>query len=224
MQPDNVNEIAKRIQRYWYEDGIWEIGFGAINLLLGLFYLLVSAADWVGPLAIVILLLQVGVIFGAFLLANRLVKFLKERITYPRTGYVAYRKPASSSRLKRGIASALIAAVAGGLVGALASIPSAANRMPLIMAVIYAGVLIYFGYRFKLTRMYAIAVLTILWGYWISRFARTDTLGSAVFFGGTGTLILLSGIATLLLYLRRTHPAEKDLMDISLPESQQEKP
>ncbi len=223
MQPDNVNEIAKRTQRYWYEDGIWEIGFGAINILLSLFYLLVAPINWVGPLSFVLVLLQVGVILGAFLIINRLVAFLKERITYPRTGYVAYRKPASSARLKRAMYAALIAVGVGVLVGALEAIPSAQNRTALVMAIVYAAVLIYFGFRFSLARMYAVAALVILWGYWISRFSLTDLYNSAVFFGGAGLLILLSGVATLLLYLRRTQPAANDLMDITLPDNEQNK-
>jgi hypothetical protein len=36
-------------------------------------------------------------------------------------------------------------------------------------------------------------------------------------------LIVLSGIATLLLYMRRTQPAANDLMDISLPDNEQNK-
>ncbi len=223
MQPDSIKEITKRTQRYWYEDGIWEIGFGAINLLLGLFYLLVAPINWVGPLSFVLVLLQVGVVLGAFRIINRLVTLLKERITYPRTGYVAYRKPASISRLKRAIYTALIAGGIGALVGALETIPSAQNRTALVMAIVYAAVLIYFGFRFSLARMYAVVALVILWGYWISRFALTDLYSSAAFFGGVGALILASGFITLLLYLRRTQPANKDLFDTALPDDQLDK-
>jgi hypothetical protein len=184
-----------------------------VNALLGVFYILTSRLNLEGPLSMLIPVLQMLVLVGLFLTINRVVKFLKERITYPRTGYVAYRKPTPSTRLKKIILTAIIAAGVGALVGGLAAIPQAANRMPLVISVIMACTLIYIGYRFSLARLYIVATLTILWGFIASRFLTNDVYSTGAFFTGYGLLILLSGAVTLFIYLRRTHPAEDDGWD-----------
>jgi hypothetical protein len=204
MQRDPVIEATKRAQRYWYEDGIWEIGFGLLNLLLCGYYFLVQFERWAGPLVFIPLLLQVALIIGAGWLINRVVTFLKERITYPRTGYVAYRKLSPMSRLKRMLLTGAIAMVTAGLVGAVAATGGEKSIVPLAAGALLAGVMVYLGYRFGLARMYGMAVLLVILGGGIFISGLSDTQGSAVFFGGFGLLLLLSGGLTLLVYLRRT--------------------
>jgi hypothetical protein len=222
MQSDPVNDITKRTQRYWYVDGIWEIGFGLVNTLLGSFYLLTARLDWKGPLSSLLVVLQMGVLIGLFMTIHKVVTFLKERITYPRTGYVAYRKPALSTRLKKALLTALLAAGIAALVGGLAAVRLTANRMPLVISVILAGTLIFLGYRFSLVRLYIIAALTIVWGYTVSLYPLSDLSSTGAFFAGFGLLILFSGAVTLFFYLRRTHPATEDLLDAPLPENYQD--
>ncbi len=219
MQLDPVQNIAKRTQRYWYEDGIWEIAFGLTNALLGSFFLLTARIDWNGPLSILLMLLQMAVLLGLFLSMNRVVRFLKERITYRRTGYVAYRRPAPSARLKKGLLTALLAAGMAALVGGLAAIQQTANRMPLVISVILAGALVYIGYRFSLVRLYLIAALTIGWGFALSFIPLGDLYSTGAFFAGYGLLVLLSGLGTLSIYLRRTRPASEDMLDAILQEN-----
>lgn len=77
MQKDPVQEISKRTQRYWFEDGIWEIGFGLVNAFLGVFYLVTAQIHWEGPLSIFLMLLQMGVLISCFALINRVVVYLK---------------------------------------------------------------------------------------------------------------------------------------------------
>lgn len=223
MQPDPVNDITKRTQRYWYEDGIWEIGFGLANALLGFFYLLTANLNWEGPYAILLVALQMGLLIGLFMTINKVVIFLKERITYPRTGYVAYRKPAPSTRLKKILRTALLAAGTAALVSGLATIQAAANQMPLVISVILAGTLVFIGYHFSLVRLYITAALTIVWGYILSRYPFSDPYSTGAFFAGFGLLILFSGAITLYIYLRRTHPVANDLLDVSFPGNDQDK-
>ena len=219
MQPDPVNAIAKRTQRYWYQDGIWEIGFGLVNALLGCFYLLTAGLNWEGSLSMLLPLLQMVVLIGLFFMINRIVVFLKERITYPRTGYVAYRKPASSTRLKKILLAGLLAAGMGALVGGLATLQQTANRMPLVISIILASTVIFIGYRFNLVRLYIIAALTIVWGYGVSLYPLGDLYSTGAFFAGFGLLILLSGAVTLFIYMRRTQPAEEEMLNAILPEN-----
>src|SRR5512133_1902856 len=130
IQNNSTEEIKKRAQRYWYEDGIWEIAFGLINALLGGYLLITAQFSWSGPLAIVLLLLQMAVIIGMFWSINKIVKYMKERITYPRTGYVAYRRPAPGARLKRVLLMIGISAGIGAFIAALSALKVTPNRLP----------------------------------------------------------------------------------------------
>lgn len=207
MNHDPVKDIEKRTQRYWYEDGIWEIGFGLVNALLGVFYLLTNQMSWDGPLSIVLAVLQMAVIVGAFYSINFFVKYLKEHITYPRTGYVVYRRPVGTARVKRFVLVILMAAGTAAVVGFVAAFNATPNQMPLIIGAILAGTLGYLSYRMRLLRLAVNAVLTVLIGVAVSLANLSDHLSTGVFFAAFGALIFLSGGLALLRYLRRTRPA-----------------
>ena len=72
--------------------GIWELSFGAINLILGVFFLVSASFDWERPVEPPFDASSNGCNHRLFRGFNRVAAFLKERITYPRTGYVAYRR------------------------------------------------------------------------------------------------------------------------------------
>lgn len=96
--------LSWRVKQYWFEDGLAEAVTGAGFLLLALVLALSTrwAQPWSGAL-------QALVIF-AFVLGNRwVVQRLKWRITYPRTGYLAYPRPDKATRALR----SLVAFVAG---------------------------------------------------------------------------------------------------------------
>lgn len=84
-----IDRVIRRTQRYWYEDGLTEIGLGALYLGIGL----IAAAQVVlppGPLVLAISVLGLPVLFlaGGWAL-KRGIAAAKEQVTYPRTGYVA---------------------------------------------------------------------------------------------------------------------------------------
>lgn len=211
MRDYTIDEITKRTQRYFYEDGIWEIGFGLVNFLLAAFFLIASSIDWVGPLALVIALLQMGVVVGSYLLINRVVRYLKERITYPRTGYVSYRKPAARARLKRIGITALISCSLAALVSIIATIRMMENAMPLVIGIMMAAALVYLGVRLNFLRLYFIAGFVLVLGYLLSLVSLPSMKSTSVFFGGLGLLLIVSGGLTLLDYMRRTRPADESM-------------
>lgn len=213
MNKETMQMIEQRAQRYWYEDGIWEIGFGLINLLLGIFFLLTSRVNWVGPLALVMVALQLGVFLGAFWLIGKVVRLLKERITYPRTGYVAYRRRPASARARQVVLAAAISAGIGGLTAVLATLESTENRMPMVTGLFLALALVFLGRRFSLQRMYIQAALVLLLGFGISQGPFTMDISTGAFFSGFGLLMMISGVIVLIGYLRRTAPADGDIPD-----------
>jgi hypothetical protein len=219
MQNDPVEEIAKRTQRYWFEDGLWEIAFGLVNALLAGFYFLVLYLDRLGISGGIVLVLQMVVIVGAFLGMGRLVKFFKERITYPRTGFVAYHKPSPVTRLKRILRTIFISAFMAALISMIAVIQlnRGLNLTALVTGALLAAALVYFGYRFDLVRMYLIASLVFLLGLALSLSPIADELAIAVFFAGLGLLMILSGGITLAIYLRSSQTNAGDQSDYESP-------
>lgn len=216
MQPnDPVLEMKKKTERYWYEDGIWEIGYGLANVLLGGFFLLSNSLSVEGLWNILWLFVQLGVVIGVIFFVSYFVRMLKERITYPRTGYIAYAKPPVSRRVKRIVFTALFSAGIAFVIGIFNTYQKTGNHMALITATIFSGALVYLGYRFTLVRFYVIAAFTLLFGYGMSLLDLNLDLSMAVVFIGFGVLVLCSGLVALINYLRRTHPV--DLEDIDLP-------
>lgn len=206
MNLPSIETTRKRTERYWYEDGIWEIGFGLINLLLAGYF---GAAEWVLANRLpapVLAILQMATLLGIFWLMARVVRFLKERITYPRTGYVAYRRGPLKQRARRVL---LISLVSGGLAAALVLISASStlhSSTPIITGVVMSGMIVYLAVRFNLLRMYGLAVLTLAFSIITALLPVSETSGRVLFFGSYGLVFLLSGCLVLAGYLRRTQP------------------
>ena len=209
-QPDPLKDVTRRTERYWYEDGLWEISFGLVYAALAGYYILVQRLGWfrlVGPISLISPFLQVFEMLGIFWVGGRLVKYLKEHITYPRTGYVSYRKPAKQSRIRRIFLAGAISAVVAAVVAVMASFSTLQNQMPLIISLPMAGALVYLGYRFNLARMFVIATLMVVSGYVVSMLSLDEDIVIALFFGTLAALLIVSGLITFALYLLRTKPA-----------------
>jgi hypothetical protein len=110
-----LRDLEQRPQRYWNADGIPELVMGLVWVLWGVALLIGEAlpqgqgqqAYWLVMPAILVLS---G--FGA----NWLVKQLKERLTYPRAGFVTYREPGRATRLLSAGVAVLAAATLAFLI------------------------------------------------------------------------------------------------------------
>jgi len=113
---DAVQKTIRRTRQYWHVDGFAEIWVGLLFLLIGLIFYgqaLVPARSAAG--------ISLQFAFPALFLvgmwiARPLIKGLKERVTYPRTGYVAYQRPPRRTRLIGGAVAAIIAVLIASLV------------------------------------------------------------------------------------------------------------
>jgi len=86
-----MNEIRaarRRAQRYRFSDGIGELVTGSVLALIGTGFLISDALN-----SDTLRIVSLGVAFALALLGFLTVRFLKEWITYPRTGYVRPPKP-----------------------------------------------------------------------------------------------------------------------------------
>ena len=203
---NDIDKVIQRTHRYWYEDGLAEIATGCIFVVGGLFLSMMCFARPGSPLACIIAIGFLGLFAFGGLAVSRVVKALKNRVTYPRTGYVSYRRPESNRRRRPivaglGIALGMLSIVLSK-VHALAWLVS----MPMVEGLIVGGILLYLGYRLGLTRFYVLAFLSTLIGVVASLGGLGNALGSAAYFGALGVAQTVSGLFTLRAYLSKTKP------------------
>lgn len=197
-------DIERRIRRYWLEDGLAELGIGCLFAVVGLAFVVgaLSSNDTARAVAVAAILAVVGI--GA-IASHFLIKAVKERVTYPRTGYVEYRR--SGSRVRYVAAVAIVAVLSGSAVAAQGG---AVNRTLALQALTLAVTLCVPAYRFGLLRFYVLAAATLAAGAiaWVA--ALDEVAGSALIYGSAGLLLLLSGGWTLRGYLRRAGEPDAD--------------
>lgn len=221
---DDLDKVVQRTQRYWYQDGLPEIAVGFLFLVGGLAVSLM-ANPIVDPGTTLALLLALGllllsmaavIVLGRGL--RRTLEAIKSRVTYPRTGYVSYRRPAPRPRTlpaKIGlwVALMLISMVVGGVLGyvlgmlAAAGLPMWVLSMSTTQGVLLAIALVIMGYRYGLVRFYVLAVLSLVTGV-LAALNDMAFGGAALYFVTMGAILALSGLATLAIYLWRNRLPE----------------
>ncbi len=201
---DPVNEMIKRTQRYWYVDGISEIGVGVLFVLLGLSFFVIA---WLAPLSplqgwIVAIGQPLLVILGMWII-RRIIVWAKEHITYPRTGYVVYQRSSGVRRWQRAIRAGVIAAVAGGGVALLQGVIGV-DWVPVVSGVLLGMAMLVLNLRLGLLRFGLLALYAVVWGLVTAALQLPSTLSAGVFFGGFGLFWAISGTIVLIRYLRNT--------------------
>lgn len=207
---DQIDVIIKKTQRYWYVDGLSEIGAGVVIFLSGLFYLLV----WRLPLQEAkALLLGLGMpllIIAGCVGVRWLVGQAKERITYPRTGYIEYRRPKSGRRWVVGLVAGVISAGTTAIL---------INFMPAVLErfiIAFTGVLVFFSLsllslRVGVWRLMGAGAAALAGGLAASWLDLPYPLNIALFLCAFGSAFLVSGGLTLRNYLARTRlPAQEN--------------
>ncbi len=203
----DTNQIRRRTLQYWHVDGLTEIAFGAVLLVLGAYFFAQSVLPPASLLYQILDMAFVLLLIGSIFLARIFVSALKNRLTYPRTGYVAYPKMRRSQRLV-GVALALsISSLVGGLI---ASAPASLAWMPAISALILSAVLCFLGFRFGLWRFFGLGILVLVAGVALALAGIGNLRGAAIFYTLAGTAVILSGSLTLRAYLRNHPPVQED--------------
>ena len=194
-------DVEQRVKRYWYEDGIVELAIGGMFILLGLYFGL-QGIFGEGSRASVIM--QVGlfvVVFGGIVGVQWVVNTLKAKLTYPRTGYVEYRKDGQDIKKQRnifmGVALALLAASI-----VLFDFFLYLDSMILGTGVIVGAIFIALrGKSTGVTRFYVMGVFSILFGVGLSLDKLSQEYNLALFYGLFGVVVMISGGLVLRDYL-----------------------
>lgn len=111
---DQLRDLDHRPQRYWNIDGIPELVMGLVWMLWGAALIVGDALPRGAAAGLYWIVVPAILVLSGFA-ANWVVRRLKQRVTYPRTGYIAYRDPGPRARLATGAvviaAAATIAAI-----------------------------------------------------------------------------------------------------------------
>jgi hypothetical protein len=199
----DVDKVEKRTLQYFYSDGLTEIALGLIFLLLGGYIFGQAAVPEGSPWNAAISILSVFVILSSGFLVNRFLRFFKRRITYPRTGYVAYKKKEQNPKRR------WAAAIAGGVIGfALSGLfvisPTTKALFPALNGLLLAVAVLLFANKVGLVRFYMLAAASAIIGFAVTAAGVGDIKGVSLYYGLFGAAVTLSGLATLVLYLRKS--------------------
>lgn len=209
---DDLQKSRMRSISYWFVDGISEIGTGLVITLMGclflILYILPTGSKWNWVLAYG----QPVIIVAAFLVVSRLVKIFKERVTFPRTGYVSYMQPKTNQRIKRGVLAGATAA-AVSILTTLISGKLDPRFTPLFMGALLALAMIVFAFYYGIKRFYFVALFTFSTGALLCWLNVPNALSSSLVFVSTGGSMMLAGLAALIHYLRTTEPASVEEME-----------
>ncbi len=202
----NINDVMRNTRKYWYVDGLSEIAGGVLLILIGVSYYLSALIPNIIIRSLMLGLGQPVIIIGGSILIGRVVKKIKENLTYPRTGYLSFRRR-KSRKISRILYGAVVGLLVGVVVGFFTSIiPD--RIIPLVTSLFMAVLIGFIGYQNNVPRFYAVSAFTAIWGTVLSVLNLPGVLPYLALFVGVGFLWLISGGWTLSAYLRSTTPAE----------------
>ncbi len=198
----DIKKIEKRTIQSFYQDGLTEIALGLIFLILGGYFVAQSAAPAGSTLEDVLnILFFAAIVLGGFGV-NRLLRFFKRRITYPRAGYVSFKKEKPSP--KRRTATAIVAMVISASLAALYGLsPSFRTLYPAINGLLFAVAALFIANRIGLIRFFVLAAVSAVIGVSLAAAGAGGFRGLALFYLLFGAAAFVSGLAALIVFLRR---------------------
>lgn len=201
----SIDDVMRRTYRYYYEDGLAETAVGILFFIIGLALLGWLTIQSSPILGIMMVILSILLIFGGTLFVQKVLPSLKERLVYPRTGKVVYRREEQepTKRTNRWLMLLMLAVFVLAML-----LPERFNQMALLEGVLLGVLFVYLGYRVKVNRFYLLGGAALLVALASMMLFSDDIRSSAFTFGGTGLILLISGLIVLVRYLRRYPQAE----------------
>ena len=185
----NINQMMQNTQRYWYQDGISDLGMGGWLLLIGVFFAAESLTPPGSPLWAVWGLGMPLALIGGGLAVSWAVKRAKSRLTFPRTGFVEYERKGLAGIVRLVGAGLAGAAVATGMVLIYWQIKS----LSLIFGVAFLGAFGFLGYRVRVWRYVFLGLWCFVLGIATSAVSLSLEQSSAIFYIGAGVGMIVLG-------------------------------
>ena len=208
----NTQNTLNRAYAHWLKDGIFEIGFGILLAGVGTLRAIIHFAGQKTP---AYYWLSAGLFVFMFVVAwggKRFGETLKERITYPRTGFMAFKPRTYNFKSILGfLALFILAGVLGGVVGMLATQPNQqeiGGIVPITQGIVGAMIFAYAAIRVELKRLYYPAVFSLGIGLVIGTLGVGVVLGLSFFYLSIGLIMIVTGGVALVQFLRSHEPVD----------------
>jgi hypothetical protein len=202
-----MNDVVQRTRQYWFADGLVELSVGSTFLILGLYFYLQSILPSSSPLMFIIQASFVLLLFGIIFLSRYLVKVLKDHMTFPRTGYVSYKR----ANIKQRILSISVSLIIASLILLMfITTPLSIQWLPAVTGSIVAVMWLISAIRIRLHRFYLQATVSAIMGVALSLLSWEIFFSLAIYYSAMGLILVISGGLTLCRYLRVSPPIETD--------------
>ncbi|TDB37954.1 MAG: hypothetical protein D9V44_07860 [Actinobacteria bacterium] len=205
---DEITRTQRKTQAYWLVDGIGEVAGGTALALVGAL-LVLSSVTGTEPFGTIALF---AMIF-AFPASAAVVRALKTRITYPRTGYVKYPEPSGRRRAHIAAVAIVVAVVVAGLAR---SGGAADLNGPLWQAFVgaagaaVAAVLVVRAIRSRMRRFFLSALVVLAGAGAAIAYDLGMTGGLGAVWLSLGIASIATGVAAFVSYIREHPVAEPE--------------
>lgn len=210
----DTDTTLKHAYAHWFEDGIFEIGFGMLLAGVGTLRAIIHFASgnpaayfW---LSAGLLFFMIGFVWGS----RRIGQALKARITYPRTGFMAFKPRTHNYKF---ILSWLIALILAGILGAMVGVlavqadqTQAGAIVTITLGLVGALAFSIAAQRLGVKRFYYLAAISLGLGLLISALRVGVVLGLSFFYLSIGLAMIVAGGLALVLFLRSHEPVDLD--------------
>lgn len=195
------HDAERRARRHQFADGLAEIVVGGTLVSIGLYFGTEAALVRTGITGrvpnILVNLLFLAVVTLASVVGRRALLRARERLVYPRAGYVRH-VPSSQPRWVPGVVAAAVAALTMMLVRRA---PSVEAWIPALEGFIVGAALLGLGRLAGLPRLFVPGLVVMLAGVAVSLLHAPSDLASALVFGAIGATLLASGALALRRFL-----------------------
>jgi hypothetical protein len=199
------------------------MGTGLLFFLLGIVLILEGNTPDGSSLSSILSIARNVIMIGGTIGIGLLVKGIKTKLTYPRTGYIAYPQP-KGKKLGFYIVFGLIFAfvVSGGMLFILMYIPAVQKMIIYLptwllvwLGIFIASVYLTRGIRTGLFRFFGLAGIGLITSFVLAYMGRGQTLlngktylaiGPGIFFVIMSFCLFVSGVVTLRNYLQSNQP------------------
>jgi hypothetical protein len=137
-----------------------------------------------------------------------MVKALKQKLTYPRTGFVSYRRLEGKKKrfsILGGVVGGTTAIAYGLLRSDVFPAGTAVAALPLVTGLIIAAAYVWAGMKTGVFRFFVTAMLSALAGIAVALTGLTETAALGAYWGILGASHCISGPVVFVRYLRQ-HP------------------
>ena len=222
LPDDPLARSQLRANQYQHVDGTFELTFGGAILLMAVGFFISSKIPSSDSFFSNNLLpfVPLAAFAGGVYLIDALVQRFKMRVTYRRTGFIAYQKPRPiprSTRLVIWIGVPVLTVITLALLWVNRPPVQTLNQdympvMTLLSGLLFTGLWVILGWRISIPRFYLVAVVVFLVSAWLLLTGAGVKTSLAGLFGAMGLALCFTGSLTLRQYLRQ-NPAQPEAAD-----------